>query len=429
MKRYVNYLIIILISLCVLPLKGIAQSRIFKSLSVADGLSGSIVYHFLKDSTGYVWMGTENGLDRFDGVHFRHYEMDTTGDKIIYTMAEMPGGKIWAGGSTGLWTADEASGRLNPVAREVVNCGVNAMLTDKAGRMFVGSQKGLFCYVKGKWKRILLDANLLSDKNYIFALAFGQKNRLWIATRTGVYSLRLTDYKIQDRVEPFKPGELCSCISIACAGNDVFIGTDVQGLFRYNTVSKTCEPFKNVGSPVIKSLSSDASGRFLYVGTDGNGVHILSTNPAVKDEIASYCHTINTFNTIRSNSVYALLVDRDGVIWVGMYQMGVDYTLFQDGAFTLYAFPPSFDSYNMTVRALSIRGSQRLIGTRDGLYFIDEARGMVRFYTEPQLKSKLILSCTYYQGYYYVGTFRGGVYRLDPATGSILSFEIGRAHV
>lgn len=401
-----------------------AQTRILKALSIADGLSGSIVYTFHKDSIGYVWMGTENGLDRFDGTHFRHYNITGNGTKIINTVIELSEGNIWCGNSEGLWKADDNKSELQPAERETVNCGVNELLTDGKGGLFVASYKGLFIRRNGRWHHILLDKNQLSKSNYINKMAFGDKNLLWIATDKGFYSLRLSDLKIQDRIEPFRSGEPCSFISIACIGKDVFLGTDVQGLYKYDTSTRQFQSFSDVGSPVIKCLSADAKKHLLYVGTDGNGVHFLSSDTG--KEIFSLCHIPDKLNTLRSNSIYSLLVDRDGVIWVGEYQTGVDYTLFQDGAFTLYSFPPLFDSYNMLVRSLAIHGSQRLIGTRDGLYFIDEANGLYRFYTIPQIKSKLILCCYFYEGKYYVGTFRGGVYELDPVTGNIRDFVSGQ---
>lgn len=425
MNSYKTYLYALCFFFCVLSQSLCGQTRILRSLSVSDGLSGSIVYTFYKDSVGYIWMGTENGLDRFDGVHFRHYSLSGSGIKEIDAVSELPGNKILAGNAAGLWMADDESGILRPIYREVVNCGVNALLSDGRGGVLIASYKGLFHLDRnGHWHRLLLDKNLLSSRNYINKMALAGKDLLWIAAQQGFYSVRLSDFKIQDRIEPFGKNGSCSFISIACVGKDVFVGTDVKGLFKYNISTKQLGRFADVGSPVIKALSANPEKRLLYVGTDGNGVHFLSTDTG--DEIYSLCHQTDKMNALRSNSIYSLLVDRDGIIWVGEYQTGVDYTLFQDGAFTLYSYPPLFDSYNMIVRALAVHGSQRLIGTRDGLFFVDEARNIVRSYTTPELKSKLILCCDYIDGKYYIGTFRGGVYELDPVSGIIRDFIPGQ---
>lgn len=424
MKDFGKYILSLILYLCIFVQGALAQTRILRSLSVADGLSGSIVYTFYKDSTGYVWMGTENGLDRFDGVHFRHYNVPLNAAKIINAVVEMSGGEIWAGNSSGLWKVDNDKGDLQPVARDIINCSVTALLTDGKGGLYVASTRGLYFYNKGQWKHILLDPNQLSDKNYINSIAMGESGLLWVATNKGFYSIRVKDLKVQDRVEPFSKANPCAFVSITCVGKDVFIGTDVKGLFKYNSITKQFSPFGDVGSPVIKSLSADAKRHLLYVGTDGNGVHFLSADTG--QDMYSLCYSSDRTNTLRSNSVYSLLVDRDGILWVGEYQTGVDYTLFQDGAFTLYSLPTVFDSYNLMVRALAVHGSWRLIGTRDGLYFIDEAKRICRFYTTPQLKSKMILCCYYYEGKFYVGTFRGGVYELEPSTGNIRDFVAGQ---
>lgn len=71
---------------------------------------------------------------------------------------------------------------------------------------------------------------------------------------------------------------------------------------------------------MISSLSGDGKD-MLYVGTDGNGVHFISTKQM--KVLRSLRHEPGKDESIRSNSVYSLLVDRDGLIWIGFYQLGL----------------------------------------------------------------------------------------------------------
>ena len=70
--------------------------------------------------------------------------------------------------------------------------------------------------------------------------------------------------------------------------------------------------------------------------------------------------------SLHSNSVYSLLLDRDGWLWVGFYQQGLDVTNYNSGAFSVYDYPPYFDSRNLSIRSICISGKEKLIGTRSG---------------------------------------------------------------
>ena len=193
-----------------------------------------------------------------------------------------------------------------------------------------------------------------------------------------------------------------------------------QGIIRFNTTTHQFSPYIDVDCNVISSLSSDGTD-LLYVGTDGNGVHFISTK---KNEITqSYRHDSRQSGSIRSNSVYSLLIDRDGLIWVGFYQLGLDYTLYQSDLFKTYRFSSFFDSHNMPVRTVTKHGDELLIGSRDGLFFINEKRNIFKSFKSPELRSNMIMSSCEYQGKYYIGTYGGGMYILDPITLTISDFN------
>ncbi len=112
----------------------------------------------------------------------------------------------------------------------------------------------------------------------------------------------------------------------------------------------------DVGCGVISSLSGDGKD-LLYVGTDGNGVHFISVSR--QSVVRSFRHDRDADSQIRSNSVYSVLVDRDGLLWIGFYQLGVDYTLFQSDLFSTYKYEKLFDSRDMAVRTIAFHGSQK----------------------------------------------------------------------
>ena len=136
-----------------------------------------------------------------------------------------------------------------------------------------------------------------------------------------------------------------------------------------------------------------------------------------------FYHDVSDKEGIRSNSVYSLLVDDRGAVWVGHFQAGLDYSLYQNGLFRTYAYPPLFNSANLSIRSFISRGQEKVIGSRDGLFYINEATGMVKSFVKPVLTSDLILTISFYQGEYYIGTYGGGMMVLKPETLSLKYFS------
>ena len=130
---------------------------------------------------------------------------------------------------------------------------------------------------------------------------------------------------------------VCAFNNITRIGSTIYLGTMDQGIISFDTRSGEFEHFVEVGCNIISSLSSDGKN-MLYVGTDGNGVHFIATDR--RKVVRTMRHETGDNESLRSNSVYSLLVDRNGMIWIGFYQLGLDYTLYQSDLFTTYAFPP-----------------------------------------------------------------------------------------
>lgn len=399
-----------------------AQTSIFRGLSVTEGLSDLVVNALYKDSTGYVWIGTGTSLERFDGVHLKRYPISGNNEKLkrVNAIVETEGNRIWMGNGMGLWRVDHEKGRLDAIAAETIKCGVRSLLSDGKGTLYIGSEAGLFIYRQGQLEHVLIEPNVLSAANTVNGLNLGENGILWLATSGGLYSLELESREIVPYHFVVDDRHICSYTNIARIGTVIYLGTMGQGIVSFDTRTRRFAPYLNVGCNVISSLSGDGKD-LLYVGTDGNGVHFIST--AQNKIVRSFQHEVGKGGCLRSNSVYSLLVDRNGQIWVGFYQLGLDYTLYQSDLFRIYRYPPYFDTKDMPVRTITFRGSEKLIGSRDGLYFVDEQRGRYAGFSAPQLRSSMIICSYAFQGKYYIGTYGGGMYVLDPVTLSISDFE------
>lgn len=380
---------------------------IYRNISIADGLSDLVVNTIYKDSLGYVWIGTNTSLERFDGIRLKHYltKGASAAQKRVYAVAEGAGGELWIGTGVGLWRLNKQQEVLERIAPDEIDTPVNALLYDGRGTLYIGTDRGLFYYREGKIRHFLVEKNVLSLSNRVKQMSFGRDRTLWMATGKGLARMELEVGKML--FYPYAAG----FSTVTTIGDDVYLGTMTQGLLAFDRRTGTFRPYLNVGCPVISTLSSDGKD-LLYVGTDGNGAHFISVSRA--GIVRSFVHRAGGSESIHSNSVYSLLVDRDGLIWFGFYQLGFDYTLHQNRLFDVYRYCNLFDSKEVSVRTFSFHDDEKLIGTREGLFFIDERNQRFRSYGVPQLRAKLILSSCYWNGAYYIGTYGGGMYVLYP---------------
>ncbi len=393
MKNILRFIFIFILFLIFLSLPIFSRSYAFRGLSVTEGLSDLVVNAIYKDSLGYVWLGTGNSLECFDGIHFKHYLIPGSDEKLkrVNAIAEMPGNELWMGNGSGLWRVSKQKNSLEPIARETIGYAVRSLLHDGKGILYIGTERGLFIYKGGSLNQIMIDPNMLSAANSIGGLNLGEDGILWMATENGLYSLQLSDGKIEAYHNVVEEKHVCSFKNIARIGSMLYLGTMGQGIISFDTQTKEFARFVDVGCNVISSLSGDGKS-LLYVGTDGNGVHFVSTDK--KKVVRSMRHETGKDETLRSNSVYSVLVDKEGLIWVGFYQLGLDYTLYQSGLFSTYTYAPFFDSGDHRYKSFKV----------------------------PQLRSNMIFSCLYYQNEYYIGTYGGGMYVFNPVTLTLRDF-------
>lgn len=396
----------------------------FRAITMDNGLSNFVVTSFYKDSKGFMWIGTDNCIDRFDGIEVRNFQIphDDVNNKRIRCTIEANNYEIYAGNGIGLWRVDHVNEVMERVYADFISFGVNAMYWDQdANLLFLGTDKGLYCLCENEnLKFFPVNQNALSKSNIVKGIAAGELNDLWLSTAEGIARFDKETHEISVFNNQQAGLKQNAFNKITRIGNQLFLATSNAGIIRFNIDRKTFNKYINVGSDIISDISSDGMD-MLHVATDGNGVHFISVSQGKLIESIRYVPRQK--EGIRSNSVYSLLVDRDGIIWIGFYQAGLDYTLFQNDLFKVYSLPPVFSSAGLPVRAFLIQPHQKIIGTREGLYFIKEKLKQVKFYDRAHLRSNLILSLKFYQGEYYVGTYGGGLSVLNPENEKVRPFS------
>lgn len=398
-----------------------ADTFTFRNISSVDGLPDLTVSTIYKDSKGYLWLGTATSVERFDGVRFKHFPVYGNNEKLkwVNVITETGGNQLWVGTETGLWRVGVE--KLEPVYRDSIQGIVREILSDEKGNLYIGSGDGVWIRkADEKLERVILDERTLSPDNAVVAMCREKKGALWVFTKREMYWVSSDRKQKKHYPNPLmNDKEPCTYRGVVSIGDKLYIATLGKGLFCFDKQSETFSSFVDVGCNLINKLSTDGKD-LLYLSTDGEGVAFVSVKQ--KKVVRTFRNDPSHGESLHSNSVYSLLLDRDGWLWVGFYQQGLDVTNYNSGAFSVYDYPPYFDSRNLSIRSICISGKEKLIGTRSGGYYVDEARGRYRFFAKPEIRSNLIMCCEKFGDEYYIGTYGGGLYKFHPETMTLSDF-------
>ena len=295
-------------------------------LGIDQGLSNNAVTCIYRDHNGFMWFGTYDGLNRYDGYSFRVFR-NTVGDSAslldnhVYCINSDNENKIWVGGGKGASVYDP--GRctfFTPRFKKINSSGsiplYDAVLSIKnaAKVMLVGTaHRGLIVFTDGKeaGKQIVLPGETDATHN-VPAIEYDSIRQVawFFVTNLGLYKYDIGSGKVSQVASG-----LAQCNSIfASANGDLFIGND-SGVFKVcNNIFKRFEPIPDM---TVRDIAEDSEGG-LWVATDGNGLWHLPPGGNAALPLSSAGAIIN------SNSIYAVYIDVEGRQWVGTLRGGVN---------------------------------------------------------------------------------------------------------
>ncbi|NUN70836.1 MAG: hypothetical protein HUU02_14130 [Bacteroidetes bacterium] len=319
---------ILLFFICSLPLT--AQSLKFRHLGIEQGLSQSSVMCMLQDSDGFLWFGTWDGLNRYDGytfVHYRHDPQDssTLSNNSIIAMAEAPDGKLWIGTATrGINVLDRRNGevqRLPLYPTDVVGPSVFHMIDSFT--MAVGMIHGVLKYdIRDPMKTPVHEQ---SDSLAIYYL--NDKDRTeWTVQLNGIIRRSASGRRTFHPFDPAALGLPASSTLFHLYSDrygTLWVSTFGGGLIQFDADrSEFRRPnFARLGltSRTVRFVTEDRQGRF-WVGTEDGLFRAVFSGEGAQRRILRFEHfrrETEDPNSLSSNAVYSLMEDRTGVIWIG----------------------------------------------------------------------------------------------------------------
>lgn len=433
-----------------------APDMVFARLGGEQGLSHGGITAIVQDATGFLWIGTEDGLDRFDGYELRHFirERGDGGalpDNWIAALARDTSGRLLVGtDGGGLVWRDPASGRfrrpLTGAGRALLNpeVKIRALYVDHSQRLWIATRAAgiwLLDLAQGtsqQFRRNPGDPNSLSDDS-TFALAEDVHGRIWVGTAVGLDRLdpqsgRVEQFGTRLRAAAAPKDGIVKVNALhADARGMLWIGLD-SGLARFNASATT---FTMLGHREndpgtlpdgrVTALLEDDEQR-LWVGTS-NGLALLDR---ATDRCTAWRHDPANLNSLPDSNIVSLYQDRSGLLWVGTKTGGVARWNPRSWSFGHHRFSEA-DGDRVTSFAVDSRGLLWVGSFGAGVASIDPFNGAVKRYRRGAQgplalhDDNVMAVVTDDHNRVWLGTMSAGVERLDLSTGKITQFNYAAA--
>ena len=390
-------------------------------------LSSSLVNQIYQDRKGFIWIATYNGLDRYDGNNFQTFRVGQRPGLLLSNrvncVLEDCDGRLLVGTDKGVVVYDESRNCFSdiPFVRgETVydkGCHVLSMVLRRNGEVWVStSGYGVFCLKPGATKAEGI--GLFEGDGFVDYMAEGADGSMWLAvTNYGIYRWKDGIYHRYLADEAMLLG---SCRLAFDRAGHLFVGAGLGGLFVFN-VQK--DGFERIGqiTPTryeILTLCPLSDGRIL-IGTNGNG----ALTYAFGDAALQPCDYYHPWANLEKAKIQHVLEDRDGNIWLGVFQKGVYMQPCLNNGFEYIGYKSGGRNLIGSACVLGVYGDRngRLwVGTdRDGLYIVDLATYSVRHFASgcngmPGTVACMTEDC---DGNLWIGSYGNGAGRLDRETG------------
>ena len=332
---FVSFILFFATSLLANPLDHRFQ-KAFKvqRLSIEQGLSQSVVYKIIQDSYGYIWVATEDGLNRFDGYEFevfehKHSDPNSLHENLIYTLYEDVEVGIWIGTQNGLSFFDFNSQHfinynLNQASTPT---GIVELANIDKNKLLIGAENGLFILNKLTNKISPFVSNTgVTFQNEILSFDTNEEN-VFFAIAKCVYSIEKKSLELNKYCHP----KLSSMLkdrtlkTIKLNKGHLWMGT-TDGLIDLELDTQQLRLYQHnqnnpnsISANWIQDLEIDNNGNLWIGSTGGADVYHFSTS-----HFEHFRHQIYNSDGLSSNDVITIYSDQEGLVWLGTYTGGLN---------------------------------------------------------------------------------------------------------
>ncbi len=327
---------------------------VFQRLSTEQGLSNNSVWAITQDKQGFVWIGTTNGLNRFDGkrclVYHAGPDSTSLSDNWIWSLFSDRDSCLWIGTNHGLNKFDPRTLTFQKYLHDPANPAslshneVSAIYRDRAGTLWVGTKRGLnrFEHDTGTWTHFLPtpdDATRPGD-NFVRAIVEDNEGSLWIETGNfamnggGIFNFDKNRGDFArigiSRTRDYSGGFIATG-SEDVAGNLWLCTSDKYGPHWLDQIAGAISPHSSTSGPSHLGMSRGLTYKLwrvcqdrhgaIWVGNFGGG--LFRYEPGTR-QFRQYTVDLEAPSALSSAWINLLFIDRSGLLWVGTDNMGVN---------------------------------------------------------------------------------------------------------
>ena len=442
MQRFIHYLLIILLfSFYTISTFANTLKLVFNHLSLQDGMQNIIIHSIASDYQGFIWIGTQNGLHKFDGYTFTVYNNDNNDsssiqDNNINQIIEDNAHNLWVGTNSGLDLFDRIHNRFIhiPLIEESLingektkkifkNYYINNIYKASNDEIYIGTRgSSLFMLdkknlcIKSFHSKIHLPENLVKTSD--------SQGNLYVTSAQGVFKINPASDEVAKILLPLNQNDNSSYDAFDLyhdTNQNLWISCN-KGLFRIDKNSKVFSynnksGYGNYPNFFIQNILEDHIGNIWF--SSDNGLYLYNQ---AKDNLESYLFS-NTEASISSNKVWCTHVDKNGILWVGTKSNGIDYALLNNK--TLFHKKKTSDFIQNEVNSVSAifkdENNIWLASDGGGMGLYDHEFNLKKIYNRNNIATNTILSIHKdRQGIIWMGGYYGGLHKLTASK----TFEI-----
>lgn len=354
MKRLVLLLLNLLMPMI---LFAASNDLCFRHFSVEDGLSSNSVRALMQDKYGFLWIGTDEGLNRYDGTTVKLYRLKDRGANEAISSLYSTLNKIWIGTDEGIYIYDYETEDIMPFVLATsknihIETNTNHIVEDKDKNLwFTTVGQGIFKY------------NIITNhlEQYEFKNANGlmasvlvdSENQIWAITNwgnSGLFKLNKAENKFETFPLSYESGKHDSnaLVMLEDSEHTLWLGTwecGLQKIDKYSGKATTyLHPTDGKGATHIHSIMEYAPHQLL-IGSD-DGLLLFNT---ITEEYQLFTEDETNPHSLSNRFVYPIIKDHEGGIWIGTYYGGVNYISPNTGQFESFVHSRFSNSVNGTV--------------------------------------------------------------------------------
>lgn len=409
-----------------------AQDYYFKHYEVEEGLSNNTVLTSLQDQDGFMWFGTKDGLNRFDGYHFKTYRSNSDpfyslGSNYIQSLHEYKD-IIWVGTDRGLYQYNKKLDNFR-ILNEAINDRIAAIEHDKYGNIWFISGSILY-----KYSILKKETTIFNPNNYFIATSLTRdvNGEIWVSSLNKIYhyseeNLSFESISLDYHNSTKSPHRIT--VIYALDKNNILIGTKDHGVLNYNRINKNTSTL-SFGAKVplfIRQFSKKDKNEVWITTESGVFIYNIDTNKYINLK-----SDINDPFSISDNASYSITIDKENGVWIGTYFGGINYHQKQYTQFKKF-FPKKKQN------SISGNAVREIHKDDNGDFWIGtEDAGLNKFNPKTQVFTSYQLNDGSGLSYYnihalmsrkdniWIGTFEHGLDVLNKKTGKVIKhYEAG----